>query len=303
MIKPKTREVTEELLRDTKVALKWIAKDIDLDKVRFRDGAIIADELNRVSSENGYYMFETRFGELCVTDDTLRVSGEALVLGRNILTFSATQDEAVGKEQIKVKGQRSKKNIRGEAALIKTFKTVLDGNTVSKIPLIVQHYGDATDEALERRGKFEIDKRNAASKEVTIEVFGVSQSDGKPWDVGMLHYVEIPPEDIFDQFECTGVSVTIASDKTYKTTLTLSPPPSGASGSSLLSSGAVDYSSFGESRRATLSVGRDSGLYPSSWKSADVSFISVIEPVVNLVTQLIKLDDELPSETLPPEKQ
>lgn len=303
MLQPKTKDVAEELLRDTKVSLKWMATDIQLDKVRFRDGAIVADELNRLSSENAYYLFETRFGELCISDDTLRVSGEALVLGENIMTFSATQSESKARGEVKVKGQRSKKDIRGKDALLNTFKVIKDSNAMNKVPLIVQHYGDATDEALERRGKFELDKRTSESKDVTIEVFGVTQSDGSAWDIGMLHYVEVPPEGIFDVMECVGIDVSIDSEKTFKTTLKLAPPPSGAvtGGSSSIGSlisVATDYASISAERKARAQFTVAPGEYPATWSSASLSIPAVVETAFETVVQLINLSEELPREKL-----
>jgi len=309
MLKPKTKQVVEELLRETDVPLKWLATDIELDKVRLRDGCIVVDELHRVASENAYYMFETRFGELCVTDDTQRIFGEPLILGKNILTFSATQSEDKSKEQVKVKGQRTKKNIRGKEALEKTFKIVKDSNALSKVPLIIQHYGDATDDALERRGKFELDKRTALSKQVTIEVFGVTQSNGAAWDIGQLHYVEVPPEGIFDVLECTNIEVSVDGKDTFKTSLTLAPPPSsGVSGGAgflgSLMSISLDYEGLGASRKAALNFTVKPGDFPATWgpASLSVSLPPVATDIFNLVTQLINLSKELPPEKIQPRK-
>ena len=54
-----------------------------------------------------------------------------------------------------------------------------------------------------------------------------SRRPAQPWDIGNTHYVEVPPEGIFDMFECTELTYHVDAEKELKTTLTLSPPPSG----------------------------------------------------------------------------
>ena len=131
-------------------------------------------------------MYETRDGKLRVTDGVGPDAGggDPLILGENILTFSAEQSEDKAKSKVKVKGQRSKKDIRGKKALEKTHKTVTNSKVKSKNLLTVQHYGDATDKELERRARFEMNKRNSASQKITIEVFHVQTPSGQPWDIG-----------------------------------------------------------------------------------------------------------------------
>jgi prophage tail gpP-like protein len=232
MMQPKTKEVAEKLIEKFKVKLDWKAENIKLDKARFRDGARVSDELHRLAQENGYAMYETREGKLRVTDGVGGSGGDPLILGRNILTFNAEQSEDQSKSEIKVKGQRTKKDMWGEKALKKTFKEVKDKGAKGFVPLTVQHYGDGDDKTLERRGRFEANKRATESKKITIEVFHVQTPSGQPWDIGNTHYVEVPPEGIFETFECTELTYTVNADKDLKTKLTLSPPPSGGSGGS-----------------------------------------------------------------------
>ena len=71
-----------------------------------------------------------------------------------------------------------------------------------------------------------MNKRNSESKKITIEVFHVQSPSGQPWDIGNTHYVEVPPEGIFDMFECTELTYHVNAEKELKTTLMLSPPPS-----------------------------------------------------------------------------
>src|SRR5262245_8480723 len=94
MMQPTTKEVVEKLIEPWKIQLEWKGEVIKLDKMRFRDGARVVDELHRVAMENCYFMHETRDGKLRVTDGVGGGGGEALILGQNILRFSAEQPEA-----------------------------------------------------------------------------------------------------------------------------------------------------------------------------------------------------------------
>lgn len=288
MMKPTTKQVVEKLVEPWKTEIEWMGTDIKLDKVRFRDGCRVSDELHRVCSENCYFMYETRDGKLRVTDDTGRSEGEPIVLGVNILSFSSEQSEDKAKSEIKVKGQRTDKEVRGKDALVETVKKVEDQWVGSYVPCCVQHYGDAKPEALERRAQFEANKRSSASKEVNLDVFHVQTPSGNPWDIGQLHYVEIPPEGIFDIFECTKLTYTIQADGELKTSLTLSPPPStGLSAStSGLSFPALpsQYVGIGNSRRASAGVTFAPGRYPSPWSGPSL----IVMPFIALTSMLLK---------------
>ena len=235
MMQPTTKEAVEKLIEPWKTQLDWKAEVIKLDKMRFRDGNLVIDELHRIGMENAYFMYETRDGKLRVTDGVGSDSGEngdPLILGQNIITFSAEQSEDEAKSKVKVKGQRTQKHKWGKKALEKTFKEVQDSSVKDFVPYTVQHYGDADDKTLERRARFEANKRASSTKKITVEVFHVQTPSGKPWDIGDTHYVEIPPEGIYDVFECIELTYRVKYDKELKTELVLSPPPSGGSGGS-----------------------------------------------------------------------
>jgi prophage tail gpP-like protein len=289
MLKPTTKEVVEKLIEPWGIQLDWKGEVIKLDKVRFRDGARVVDELGRVSLENCYFMYETRDGKLCVTDGVGGQGGDALILGENILTFSAEQSEDKAKSKIKVKGQRTKKEIWGKKSLEKTFKTIENKSVKGKAHLIVQHYGDADDKTLERRARFEMNKRNTDSKKITIEVFHVvSQQSGQPWDIGNTHYVEVPPEGIFDMFECTELEYSVDAEKTLKTKLTLSPPPSGGAGGA---GGGFGLSSLnmgmGTARRSQAGITLSAGSYPDPWSPpmlGEMPLMTLVEEAAKVLT-------------------
>ena len=268
MLQPTTREVVEKLVEPWGTQIEWLGTVVDLDKVRFRDGCRVVDELHRVGLENCYYMYETRDGKLRITDDIGPTVGDPIILGVNILAFSCEQSENVAKSKIKVKGQRTKKDVWGKDACLETVKEIEDQWVGANIPITVQHYGDATPEALERRARFEANKRSSASKELVLDVFHVQSPSGMPWDIGQLHYVEIPPEGVFDMMECTSLSYSVAAAGTCQTKLTFSPPPaSGASGAEGTSLPPIspDTIGVGPGRRAAAGVTFAPGRYPSPW--------------------------------------
>jgi len=303
MLRPTTKEVVEKVIEPFKIQLDWKGEVIKLDKQRLRDGARCVDELNRVAVENCYFMYESRDGKLVVTDGCAGQSGDPLILGINILTFSAEQSEEEQKSKVKVKGQRSKKKIWGRKAVRPTHTTMSNKKMKSFRPHIVQHNGDADEKTLKRRARFEMNARAAKGQKIEIEVFHV-QSEGGPWDIGNMHYVEVPPEGIFNVFECTNLTYTVNHDKTIKTQLTLSPPPSGgeegASGGFGLSN--INYS-VGSARMSQAGVSIVAGQFPEAWSPLDLSIMPFMSAAEEL-QQMAKNDTENPSPspplTLPP---
>lgn len=310
MVKPKTRDVCQSLVEPWDIELDWRAEDFELDRVRFRDGSMVVDELQRLSVENCYYIYETRDGKLRVCDAPLNEFGDELILGYNITSFSASQSEEKAKAKIKVKGQLTGKEKWGEEALLETEIEFEDQWVRSNIPISVYHYGDGTKESLERRAKFEANRRNADAKKVTIEVFHVQPSNSAAWDIGLLHYVEIPPEGIFNTMECTDISYTVNAEGTLKTTLTLSPPPtsqdSGTGLQALVGSPTDVYATYaanGQAKAAQTGVTYAPGFYPDVWGSSQLSLIdAAAETILPTALELITGDNTDPPLTLPTDR-
>ncbi|MGL5737042.1 MAG: hypothetical protein ACRCYS_19430, partial [Beijerinckiaceae bacterium] len=225
MLRATARSAIEELLAPFGVRLKWEALDLQFDKIRFRDGGRVVDELQRVAEQAGLFLYESRDGQLKVTDGKSVVTGEPLVLGTNILQFSADQAEDQERSEILIKGQRTEANIWGDAAVIKTMERAANAVVAGFSPITVQIYGNASPEALKRRLQYEANKRSSAAKKISLDVFHVQQTTGQPWDIGDLHYVEIPPAGVFGLMEVTNLTYTVQPDQTLKTSLTLSPAP------------------------------------------------------------------------------
>lgn len=276
MLQPKTKQVAETLTEDFDITIVYDAEDLDLDKANFRDGAMVLDEIDRLCTENGFFRYETPDGKLKITESKNMPKGEDIILGDNILTFRAEQSEDEANSKITVKGQRTKKEIWGKDA-VNRIKITEDKWVKTISPIVIQHYGDATDKALERRARFEANKRSSQSKEITVEVFHVQSRNGDPWDIGVKHYVEIPPEGIFDDFECVGVKYEVDAKSTLKTTLTLSPPPDAGQGGG-------GSSPRGQSRRAQLGVPLQPGSYPDPWTGPSLFDVPVIGDALAIAT-------------------
>jgi prophage tail gpP-like protein len=306
MMQPTTKQVVEKLVEPWGTRVQWKGEVIKLDKARLRDGSRVVDELHRICIENCYFMYETRDGQLCVCDGVGGSSGEPLILGQNILTFSAEQSEDKNKSKVKVKGQRSKKGVWGKKATEKTFVEKSNPKVRNKAFQTVQHYGDATEKELERRARFELNKRNSESQKITIEVFHVQSSSGKPWDIGDTHYVEVPPEGIFDVFECTELTYHVNADKELKTVLTLSPPPSGGAGGASGGFGLAALNmGLGMARRSQANIPISAESYPDPWTPpmiVELPLMTLVEQAAKALTDPQKQEETaaLPPLTLPP---
>lgn len=299
IIKPKTKDAYQTLINPWNIELDWQAQDFELDRIRLRDGAMVVDELQRLAVENCYYMYETRDGRLRVCDAPLGVFGEDLILGDDHITsFSASQSEEKAKAKIKVKGQLTGKEKWGEEALLETEIEFEDSWVRSNIPIVVYHYGDGKKENLERRAKFEANRRNSDAKKVTVDVFHVQPKTAEAWDIGLLHYVEIPPEGIFNTMECTELTYSVDAEGTIKTSMTLSPPPtsqnSGTGLQALVGSPADVYATYsvnGQARAQQAGVTYAPGYYPDVWESSQLEQIRVEEAAVIPTALEILTDD------------
>lgn len=222
-------EIFRELTKNFKVELDDRSNDqTKIERAVFRDGGLVHNELRRWGTEANLNVFETREGKLALTAPGQEQSGVPLILGQNILEFSCEQSEDDGVSEVTVKGQRTDPTIWGKDAIMRQVQATLQGIT-GYAPLTVQLSGDASDERLKTRGKVEARKRQEGSKTITIDVFNV-QSGGAPWDIDVRHYVEVPPEGIFDEFVVDELVYDVDEEGKLKTTLTLVPSDSGGGG-------------------------------------------------------------------------
>lgn len=276
-------EIFRALIQNFNVSLDDKSNStIKHERAVFRDGGLVHNELRRWGTEANLNIFETREGKLALTAPGQEQSGVDLILGQNILEFSAEQSEDEGVSQVEVKGQRTDPAIFGKDAIMRSVMANIPG-VKGYAPLKVQLSGDATDERMKTRAKVESRKRQEASKSISIDVFNVQSQNGEPWDIDVRHYVEIPPENIFDEFVVDELEYTVDADGKLKTTLTLVPVSNdGGSGGALGVGGGggsgggapsrSDAQARGDARRAALGVTDDPNQYPDPWSMGGVTF-------------------------------
>lgn len=224
MKEPTNREVAERLLEPWGLELDWVADVLPLNRFRFRDGARVVDELQRLAELCSLYMYETRDGKLKVLDKKDTLTGEPIILGQNILSFRTEQSGDQERTEVLVKGQRNDNDVWGADAVLKTMARIRDGSGIGFSPITVQLFGNATDDLIDRRARYEMNKRTSEGKQISVEVFHVQQRSGEPWEIGSIHYVEIPPAGVFGQFEVIGLEHKASGDE-LTTTVKLAPPP------------------------------------------------------------------------------
>lgn len=259
------RQAIQALLEGHNIELDWQAEELPLNRVVFRDGAIVIDEIFRICNENCHFCYETADGKLRVVDVPEERGGD-IILGFNIMEFSAEQSEDMANSEIIVKGHRSRRGIWGKDAILDTEIHIKDKWVQSYSPLTVQHAGEATEEALQRRAKWEADKRATESKQISLTVFDVIDSHGNAWDIGKLYYVEVPSEGIANDMECISLTYRVDAEGEISTKMTLAPPPSGNTAdnrNNLLSKNKSENNL--RSQRP-----ENPNEYPQTWTSADI---------------------------------
>lgn len=276
----KTKSTAEELVKNYSVKLDWRAGDYDLDKMRFRDGGAVIDELQRIGNENGFHIWENRDGTLRVQEGPSGEFGEPLICGMHFTEFSTHRAEDSQNSEIDVKGHSTKKGARGKAAVNRRKKKKVGGVKRHR-PLTVQHYGDGSDEALDRRARFEADKRTMAAKGAEVTVFHVMPKSGGYWDIGKMHYTEIPSEGLFEVMECTGIHYYVDHEKVFRTILTLNPPPGAAAGGAGGAAGGIsggaqgvgrsDEEATGAARATQQGYAPKDGEYPDGWGAPELT--------------------------------
>lgn len=223
ILRPTAKEAIEALVKPWGIQLVWNAENPVFDKVRFRDGGFVSDELQRIAQRASLFLTETRDGQLHVTGVEGGADGESIALGVNVLTFTTDQAQDVSKTEIAVRGKRTEAASWGDVAVVPSEINTKNSIVDYFIPITVRHYGNATQDELRNRAQYEAAKRSRISKKVTVEVFGITQADGTPWDIGSKHYVELPPANVFDVLEVIELTYTVDAQGTLKTELVLSP--------------------------------------------------------------------------------
>lgn len=299
ILRPTSRSAFEDLLKPFDVAVEWLAEDVNLDRVRLTDGGNVIDELYEIAEQCSLFVFEGRDGKLRVTDAPEETSGESLVLGKNVLGFRTEQSADTERGEVLVKGHLNSINDWGVSAIVPTLKRVADNTVPGFSPTTVHLFGNATPERIDQRAQYEMNKRAAASKRITVDVFHLQQADGTPWDIGSNHYVELPPAGVFGTFEIVEITYTVA-EKKLTTKLTLAPTvvklkDPAVSGSSLPEISNNPVSASIRAARAQVSDLVDSWAVPALEEAATV----VTDTYNEILSTVEELSDIKPPLLLP----
>ncbi len=256
-------QIFQNLIQNFNVQLNNTTSDsIQIERAVFRDGATVFTELHRWAREHNHLVFEAIDGQLMLADDSSGGNGEPLILGTNILSFDATQSDGQGNSSVTIKGQRSGIKYHGNEAVMNKVKTT-NPTVTDHSPVIYQLNGDASPDRLKRRSKYENDRATQECKQITIDVFSVQTSTGTPWDLNITHYVEIPPEGIYNEFVVDSLTYFCEAHGSLKTELQLVPVAQQGDGSSV--SAISDGAAYGQARAAAAGLVYNQGSYPSPW--------------------------------------
>lgn len=289
-------QAVRDLVAPWGVSVQWEAEVIDLERIRYRNGSIVFDEIERIAELSGAYVTETRDGQLRVTDQPATTTGEAIVLGRNVLTFRTDQLGDLERSEVTVQGQLNNVGDWGANAILGNVRRVADGAVQGFAPVTTQLYGNGDEASLQRRAQYESNKQATGAKQISVEVFHVQQSNGEPWDLGDVHYVEIPPAGVAGSFEVVQVEYKVDATRTLKTRLTMAPLPVSAVSAAATGLDAISIPDFGASL-ASVNV----GALAQSWTGSTLSDItSTITDAVNDVTAGILQEVEDAAANLPP---
>lgn len=219
------REAIQQLIDPFNITLDWRAQEVDLPRVRFRNGSRVWSEIQRLAQTTAIYLYEGVDGRLVAVDEPESDLGEPIVLGQNILTFETDQIGDQERSEFTVEGRLNEPGDFGEAAIIPIVNRVADAAAQGFAPVKVQIYGNATEAIRERAALFEANQQATQTKRITVEVFHVTQTDGTPWDIGRVHALSIPPAGVGGAFEIVEVNYRVEAERVFKTLLTLAPTP------------------------------------------------------------------------------
>jgi prophage tail gpP-like protein len=265
--KTKTKEAIDELVQPFGVNVKYESEDnIEMERIVFRDGMPVYNEIHRLTREHNKLAFEAVDGTLLITEDSKGGNGQDLIVGKNVIKFNTEQSEEDGNSEITVKGQRTGMEYQGNEAI---NRKVVHQDPMFKnySPLTVQLVGDASDERMEARLKMERARQVQDSRSVTFEVFYV-QDDGSEWDLNKTHYTEISSESLFTEMVVTELEYQ-GSPTEISTSITLSPKAED------------EGNNKGQFRMSQLNINKN-GQYPLSW-----SVLPIINSP-NLVSEVIR---------------
>lgn len=150
---------------------------------------------------------------------------DALELGKNILTGSASLDFSGVFSEYRVLGQKSGSDTEFGPAAAEVSATLTDERTTRPRVLIIQESGQMTQDLAQARANWERGNRMGKALGATYTVQGWRQSNGQLWRHNMLVRV-IDPLVGFDRYMLIAEVAYSLTEAGMVTTLTVGPPDS-----------------------------------------------------------------------------
>lgn len=196
-----------------------------------RDGESAERAIRRISREFGMIPFSDEEGRLVIARPGARGVGEPLVLGRNILTWTATMDLKVLHSHVIAKGQAITDDHMYGRPATHIVAAVRDETVAAYRPLIIPMWGDATPDRVRRRAWIEALRRQGESLRVTVEVPGFTDAvTGDLYRPNVRHHVAIPPDGVDVTLVAKSVSFRMGPNEA-RTTIELVPEQAFSDGS------------------------------------------------------------------------
>jgi prophage tail gpP-like protein len=178
-------------------------------------------EIRTVARDRGYLVYEKPDGKLRVEGDHEGDKGCDLVVGQNVMKWKVSKSSDKKRGKIKIVGTRNLSKETNRAATLTPpgeakMKTSFEGE------FVIWADGDQTPDSLRRRARFEKNRREAESVEVTLTTFSLVAPDGQPWKVNGQHYVEVPSESVSDSLRLKSIEGSFDKEK-MECSVTLGP--------------------------------------------------------------------------------
>jgi len=163
-----------------------------IDKIQRNPNETVFDTLERYARRDGLLLMGEPDGKIKITRAGEKRIAGALVEGQPPIKSFKVQFTAKDKRSpVVARGQRAigvdKKSMRQEVQ-------EYDSSVGRYRPVILFVEGDADDEKLRKRAKWESSRRSGESCSVSVTVFGWRDSSGKLWEPGRLMAIYFPSE-------------------------------------------------------------------------------------------------------------
>lgn len=201
------KKVADEIAKNGGLQIKYGAsvEDVKIAQHICVGDATVDKEIKDIWRDRGFLVYGDHEGKIRVEGDEEGETGCDLIVGVNVMKYSASQSDEKKRGKIKVKGTRVLTKETNRKGTITP-----DGSAKMKTKIesewVVWAMGDQTPESLKKRAKFESNRRDAASKEVEITTFGWLAPNGQPYRVNGKHYTEVPSESVYDMLRIKDIS-------------------------------------------------------------------------------------------------